>query len=129
MTCNQCDSQTVRFEVPESLRTYAPSGGAHAALCTHCLRTQAAADGPADPSFDSVHDSVPGGEGGVALALALGLLGSLALNRAAITALCEYAERHGVDVLLALDRIAEVSDVDPHFDVARRRTQLAQLLS
>jgi hypothetical protein len=129
MTCTECGSPTVSFEVPESVREYAPSEGRYAAVCSRCLHTQPATDEAGPPAFDRVDAAIPDGEGAVAFVLAVGLLDSLALNRAAITALCEHAERHGVDVLLTLDRLASADGVEPQFDLDRRRTQLAQLLA
>ncbi|MFB6123419.1 MAG: DUF6276 family protein [Haloferacaceae archaeon] len=128
MSCPECDGRTVAFSVPSDLREYAPEESAHAAVCTVCLRTYPSEAGDANPSFDAVLDGFPSGDAGVALALALGLLGSLALNRAAIVSLCERAEREGADVLLTLDRLAVAGSVDPHFDVDRRRPQLADTL-
>jgi len=69
-----------------------------------------------------------GGTIRAALALALGLLDSLALRRDAIDDCCSYAERAGADVLLTLDRLAGADGLDPHFDIERRRHQLAELL-
>ena len=128
MTCPDCGGATVAFGVPERLREYAPDRGAHAAICATCLRTYHAGDGASPPEFSAIGDYVPDGDGGVALALALGLLDSLALNRRVLADLCEEAEAAGVDVLLTLDRLADDAEIEPHFDIDRRRTQLAQML-
>ena len=128
MTCPDCGGPTVAFAVPERLRGYAPDEGAHATICATCFRIYPASDASAAPDFASIDDRFPEGEGGVATALALGLLGSLALNRRAIADLCEEAEAAGVDVLLTLDRLAEADGIEPHFDIDRRRPQLAQML-
>jgi hypothetical protein len=128
MPCPACGGDAVAFAVPADLRAYAPGSGAYAALCATCLRTRAADDAPSDPTFAAVHDSFPSGEAGAALALALGLLDSLALRRDAIDDCCSYAERAGADVLLTLDRLATADELDPHVDVERRRHQLAELL-
>jgi hypothetical protein len=128
MTCPECGGTTVEFAVPERLRDHAPEGGAHAAICATCLQVYPAADGSSPPDFAPLGDFFPGGDGGVALALATGLLGSLALNRREIVDLCEIAEVEGADVLLTLDRLAEADGIEPHFDLDRRRPQLAQLL-
>jgi len=139
--CPDCGGRLVSFAVPPDLREYAPDGGGRAAICARCLRTRPAEGGQEgsgsgigpdpdpdpDPDFAAVDDAFPGGTAGVALALACGRLGSLALDRAAIVALCERAEAEGADVLLALDRLA-AGDVDPAFDLDRRRRQLADLL-
>ena len=127
-SCPNCGGDAIAFTVPADLRAYAPDSGAHAALCSTCLRTHAAGDGPADPTFAAVHESFPDGEAGAALALALGLLDSLALRRDAIDDCCSYAERAGADVLLTLDRLATADGLEPHFDIERRRHQLAELL-
>lgn len=128
MTCTACGSPTVAFVVPAVLRAYAPGDGSVATVCTSCLRTAAATEGDVDPDFSRVSDAFPSGEAGVALALAVGKLGSLALERAAIVELCAHAERSGTDVLLALDRLADDPDLDPYVDLRRRRAQLAQFL-
>jgi len=131
MTCPACGGPTIAFAVPAALRDHAPEGRAYATLCSHCLRTHPADEGPADPTFDAVHESFPSGEAGAALALALGLLDSLALRRDDIDDCCSYAERAGADVLLTLDRLAvaaEADDLDPHADIERRRHQLAEML-
>jgi len=125
MDCVTCERPTVAFEVPPSLRDYAPEEASAVRLCTRCLRTTPADEGSPDPSFDAVLDGFPDGEAGVALALALGRLDSLALNREAVVDLCDRAERDGVDVYLTLDRLDAAGAVEPHFDLGRRREQLA----
>lgn len=126
MTCSACGGRTVAFAVPAELRAHAP--GASATICTHCLRTHPTDEAPADPAFDAIIPEFPSGDAGAALALALGLLDSLALRRAAIDDCCSYAERAGADVLLTLDRLVEADDVEPHVDISRRRHQLAEML-
>jgi len=128
MACSACGGRTIAFPVPAALREYAPESGAHTTLCASCLRTAPADEGPSDPTFEAVHESFPSGDAGAALALALGHLDSLALRRDAIDDCCSYAERAGADVLLTLDRLAGESDLEPQFDVERRRHQLAELL-
>jgi hypothetical protein len=128
MDCPECGGSTVAFVVPAVLRAHAPGDGSVAAICTTCLRTYPTEEGAIDPEFAAIASSFPDGEAGVALALALGKLDSLALEREAIVELCEHAERAGADVLLTLDRLATEPSIDPHFDIDRRRTQLAQLL-
>lgn len=126
-TCSICDESLVRARVPTDLREYvddAPSVG----LCPVCLRTTAVADAPESDEFDAVADYFPRGDGGVAVALALGMLDSLALNRPAVQSLVERAEREGADILLTLDRLAGDDSLDPHFDVERRRAQIEQFL-
>ncbi|WP_101295294.1 DUF6276 family protein [Halegenticoccus soli] len=128
MNCPHCGVETVSFAVPERLRAHAPEESAAAALCPDCLRVYPAEEAASDPDFARVGDFFPRGEAGAAMALLLGLLDSLALNRAAIEALSARTESAGDDPLLTLDRLAEAGDVDPHFDLDRRRTQLEQLL-
>lgn len=127
MPCPACDEPVLAFEVPEPLREYAPADVT--AICTVCLRTTSAdaagAVQEAEPDFSAVSDSFPTGRAGVAFALVLGKLDSLALERAAIEALCEEAERAGADVRLALDRLAHEETLAPHFDLPRRTQQLA----
>jgi hypothetical protein len=124
--CPDCGADAVAFAVPERLDGYAE--GSETALCTRCLRTFVVDDAPETPDFEAVIDEFPAGDAGVAVALALGKLGSLALNRADIVALCEFAEREGADVLLTLDRLAAAGSVQPHFDIDRRRPQLRNFL-
>jgi len=128
MPCPACGGDLVAFAVPADLREHAPESSAHATLCSRCLRVHPADEGPANPTFDAVHESFPSGEAGAAFALALGLLDSLALRRDAIDDCCAYAERAGADVLLTLDRLADADGLDPHFDIERRRHQLAEML-
>lgn len=129
MACPDCGAPVVAFTVPESLREYAPADDA--VLCTRCLRTAPATDdqpepaAPDDADFAAVDETFPSGRAGVAFALAVGKLGSLALERSAIEALCETAEREGADVWLALDRLSRVERLEPHFDIARRTEQLS----
>lgn len=136
------DAEPVRFAVPEDLRAYAPDGAAVAAVDPRTLAvaavapTDATADGPTpdgasldDPPFDRVHPAFPTGRAGVATALLLRSLESLALRREAAVALVDAAEAAGGDPLLALDRLADDPDLDPVVDLARRRRQLAEFLS
>ncbi|MFB6219869.1 MAG: DUF6276 family protein [Halolamina sp.] len=122
MSCPECGAPAVAFTVPESLREHAPAD--RTGICSRCLETFPVSDA-ADADFSAVHESFPSGRAGVAFALALGKLGSLALERAAIEELCETAEREGADVRLALDRLSRADNLEPHFDIARRTEQLA----
>lgn len=128
MTCPVCGGGRVAFAVPAPLRQHAPESAGHAAVCTSCLRIHAAGRAPSAPAFERIHPAFPSGEAGAALALALGLLDSLALRRDAIDDCCAYAERAGADVLLTLDRLADAEGLDPQFDVERRRHQLTEML-
>lgn len=128
MECPDCGSNTVTFAVPEDLREHAPEENDFAALCASCLRVHRADDGEKSPDFDAVGEFFPDEHGGVALALLLGKLDSLALNRSAIEDLSEQAEGYGADVLLTLDRLDTAGSVQPYFDLDRRRAQVSQLL-
>ncbi|MFB6167631.1 MAG: DUF6276 family protein [Haloferacaceae archaeon] len=129
MPCATCDAPTVAFRVPDAVAAHAPDGPA-AAVCTTCLRLAPADPDEADPepTFDRLLADFPAGEGGAALALAVGLLDTLALNRAAVVDCCEFAEAAGVDVLLTLDRLDRAGRVEPHYDLSRRSRQLADFL-
>ncbi|WP_343161206.1 DUF6276 family protein [Halogeometricum sp. CBA1124] len=79
--------------------------------------------------FSAVSDAFPSGRGGVALALLVGKLDSLALHRAAVETLADEAERAGADPFLTLDRLGGDDGVDPQFDFERRRLQFESLVS
>jgi hypothetical protein len=133
MPCPACDGDRVAFAVPETLRQYAPDESARAALCTTCLRVETIDGDGTEPAPPAAVDwePLPPGEAGVATALLLGLLDSLALRRADVTALVDRAEAAGGDPLLALDRLVDrtaAGTVDPHVDLARRAAQLRSLL-
>lgn len=140
MTCPRCGSSTVAFVVPDEIREHAPAR--ETAICTRCLSTYAAAEvdsdsdeavdvGPGEeggrrtPDLAAVDPAFPGGEAGVALAVACGLLESFALNRASIEALVAYAEREGADAILFFDRL---DAGDAAFDLERRRAALLDTL-
>jgi len=128
--CAVCDRPLVRVDVPSNIREYAPGNAATLGSCPRCLRTYPVSD---DDGTDSgragdLPDPIPDGEGGVALLLALGLLDSLATNRATIQSLVEHAEASGADVFLTLDRLAADESVEAHVDLERRRRQLVSLL-
>lgn len=128
MDCPHCDVDTAVFAVPASLRAYAPSAADTASLCPRCLRVSAAEGPVADERpFDTVGPFFPEGEGGVATALLVGHLDSLALNRSAIVTLGAHAERAGVDLFLVVSRLA-ASTSDAHLDLDRRLVQLEQIL-
>jgi hypothetical protein len=119
----------VTFEVPERFREHAPAGAARAALCPECLALEATDNAATDPQFHQISSTFPTDEtAAVPLALAVGLLDSLALNRGAIEELLEAVERQGTDPMLVLDRLQTQGGVEPEFDLARRRHQLEQLM-
>lgn len=130
MTCPECGSEQLVVAVPSDLRECLPDKTEYVAICTHCLAFVPAESSRAmpDPDFGTISDAFPSGDAGVAMALAVGLLDSLALYRSEISALLERVEHGGSDPLLVLDRLAEDSVVEPHFDLDRRRTQVEQLL-
>lgn len=129
MDCPDCQVPMVIFEVPERYREHAPSASATAALCPECLALAEADEPPGDAGFDRVSSAFPSDEAAaVPMALAVGLLESLALNRAAIEALLDDVVAAGADPLLVLDRLHAQGGVDPAVDLERRRHQLEQLL-
>lgn len=130
MECPNCGARPVVFDVPATYRTHLPEASDRAALCPECLTLTAPGDGTADPDprFDRISSAFPTDEAAVPLAIAIGLLDSLALNRNALEALIPAAEAAGADPLLLLDRLNVQGGVDPNFDIDRRRHQLEQLL-
>lgn len=121
----------VRFPVADDLRQHLPEDSPGAAICPSCLVLEPDAEPPADPPNFSVAVADPfpdDPEAGVAMAIAIGLLTSLALYRSDIDALFERVEAAGTDPLLALDRLATAGSIDSHVDLQGRRQQLEQLL-
>ena len=128
MPCS-CPVDSIPFAIPESLRDCAPESAPGASICPTCLTVEPSAEPPSgEPDFSRISDAFPGGDGGVALALTLGLLESLALNRREIERALEAAERAGVDPLLAIDRLIDDPGVEPAIDLERRRDKLESLL-
>lgn len=143
MTCPNCDSQLVSFDVPPELREYVPDTQPSLAICSQCLSlhpTDQDSDSNPDPEtrtetetdyapdFGRISGSFPTDEAAVPMALVLGLLESLALHRTEIESLLERVEQSGVDPLLVIDRLARQGSVHPQWDVNRRRHQLEQFL-
>lgn len=131
MSCPDCDTPLVPFVVPPELREYAPTTSESLAICSQCLSLIPTPTAPDDENadFSPISDSFPTGEAGVSMALALGLLESLALNRTEIEQLLERVERAGADPLLLLDRLDRQGNIQPRWDIARRRHQLEQFLN
>jgi hypothetical protein len=127
MSCPDCGGEEAVFAVPEPLESFAPEGTVTIGLCADCLRVHPSNGRVTEGDARPLADIFPDGEGGAAAALMVGFLDSLALNREAIVDCAEYAERHGVDVHLILDRL-EQTVPDPHFDVGRRHSQLETFL-
>lgn len=126
MNCPACNARVVAFAVPTELREHLPGEATHAALCTQCLRLHRAEEETG--TFADVDESFPTGEAGVAMAIAIGLLDSLALHRRSIAVLFERVETDGVDPFLVLDRIAAAETTDSAVDLDSRRRQVEQLL-
>lgn len=136
MDCPDCDAPLVSFVVPSDLDEYAPTTTETLAICTQCLTlhpptsaTTVETDAEESPDFSRISDSFPTGEAAVPMAIALGLLESLALNRSEIEQLLEHAERAGADPLLLLEQLDRQGSVMPRWDIDRRRHQLEQFLS
>lgn len=121
----------VAFVVPEAYRAHSPDGASAVALCPSCL-TLAPAQGdappPDDADFSRVLEGFPRGDAGAAMALAVGLLvGSLVLNRDAVTALFDVVSDAGGDPWLVLERLQAAGTVQPDADLGKLRRQLDQL--
>jgi hypothetical protein len=121
----------VRFPVAAEFRQHLPEESPGAAICPSCLVLEPDAEPPAEPPDFSVAVAGPfpdDPEAGVAMAISIGLLTSLALYRSDIDALFERIEEAGTDPLLALDRLATTGSIDSHVDLQGRKQQLEQLL-
>lgn len=132
MECPHCTVSMIRFAVPDELRDHvgreseSAGDGGGMAICSRCLRLQPAEPDPA-PDWSAIDEAFPTDDAAVPMALALGLLDSLALNRGAVEALLDRVERAGTDPFLLLDRLA-AGEVEPEYGLARRRHQLEELL-
>jgi|AntDeeMetagen134_2_1112570.scaffolds.fasta_scaffold01919_1 hypothetical protein len=126
MDCPDCDNETVAFVVPDDLHEYVPGDETAVALCSHCLALHPVPEGDTASAadFDRVSAVFPTNAAAVPMALAVGLLESLAVYRSEIEALLGRVERAGTDPLLVLDRLAADPDLDPQVDLPRRRQQL-----
>ena len=130
MACQSCGGETVAVPVPEDIRGYLPGDAPAVAVCRDCLAMAATDETPDDvPDLTDLDDAVPSNaDAAVPLVLLVGLLDSLALHRAEITALLERVERAGTDPLLVVDRLDDSYGARAHVDLGRRRHQLEQLL-
>lgn len=130
MDCPRCGGLLLAFDVPSDTQSLLPGDQPGAAICSQCLHLLPVEDPPADlPDFGAIDDAFPTHpEAAIPMALALGLLSSLAVNRQEIATLLEAVERAGVDPLLVVDRLATSEAVDTPIDLAGRRRQLEQLL-
>lgn len=131
MACS-CDLDPIAFTIPDSLREHAPEPTDAMAICPQCLALTVVDAEPApsasDVDFSRINEAFPSAEIGIAMALAIGQLDSIAMNRPAIEALVGFVSDHGTDPWLVLERLARAGSVDPDFDLDRRRRQLDQLL-
>ena len=125
--CPRCDAELLAFRIPDTLHDHAPEGDHQAAICSRCLAMFEADDAPSEPAFDRISEEFPSGDAGVAMALGVGYLNSLALHRSDIDALFEYVEREGSDPLMLLDRLSTQGSLQPAVDLQRRRHQVEQL--
>jgi len=130
MSCTHCGGELLAVPVLPDLRECLPDGTAGVGLCRNCLAMAPVDDPPESvPDLVALDDAFPSNpDAAVPLAVLVGLLDSLALNRQEITALLEQVERAGTDPLLAVDRLAHSYGDAAHVDLARRRQQLEQLL-
>jgi len=130
MQCSECRGDLTAFTVPSELREYAP--GEAASICTQCLTVGAAspenAQAASEVRFEDVVESFPNGVAGVRMALAVGLLSSLALNRSKIETLVEELAAEGVDAMLVLEDLEGDGGLQPRVAIGRRRHQLEQLM-
>jgi len=132
MTCSECNRATTAFAIPEHLREYVPENASAAAICPSCLTLQPPIEGeptPEDPDLTAIHESFPRDpEAAIPMALIVGLLDSLALNRRKIEDLMEIVEAEGVDPMLVLEDLATDSSLNPTIDLPGRKRQLEQLI-
>jgi hypothetical protein len=64
----------------------------------------------------------------MSLAIAIGLLDSLALNRGSIETLFRRVAEAGADPFLALDRLSTSGSIQPRIDLVARKQQIEQLM-
>lgn len=130
MQCSECRGEVIAFSVPEEYGEYAP--GEAATICTQCLAVRAAspenAQAASEVSFDEIVESFPSGTAGVRMALVVGLLSSLALNRSKIEALVEELASDGIDAMLVLEHLESAPGLQSQVAIGRRRHQLEQLM-
>lgn len=130
--CSVCDGPTIAHTLPEALQGHLEDDPDIVSMCEQCLRVAAAGCRSVDPTWDPAETSgvLPADpDAAIGLGVLVTLLESLAINRSGIEAVVGYLEEeHGVDPLLALDRIATAPLLKPNIDVRGRRDQLAQML-
>jgi hypothetical protein len=119
--CPRCEAQLERIDVPPaaaSLFSSSTAGG-----CPVCLTVVDAGVGD-----DSAASSVLGSVDPAAAAAVWSVirdLPQLAMSHDRLDRALALAEEQGVDVFLHLERLAADPAVDAHFDIDRRRRQLA----
>ncbi|WP_257301006.1 DUF6276 family protein [Haloarchaeobius sp. FL176] len=129
MQCSNCRSDTVAFAVPDDVSEYAPGNGSAAAICTSCLNVFAVESPDEDADLSEVSEAFEvDEEAAVEMALVVGLLSSLALNRSKIETLLEHVEDRGVDPMLVLEELQADASLQPAVAIGRRRSQLEQLM-
>lgn len=132
-TCPECSGPTVIRSVPTGVRGLLADDPETVRVCEVCLLAQPAPGAALTPGWDpaAVNGALPTDpDAAIALSFLVTFLSSLALHRAEIEETVVYLEEaHGVDPLLALDRLKTTPQLQPAIDLSRRREQLAQLLS
>jgi len=130
MGCPHCGGEVLPFPIPDAVGEYLPDDRPAATLCSNCLAVAPADEAPEEyPDFTRVSDAFPADDGtGAVFACLLALLDRLVVHREEAERVAGEAERRGVDVLLALDRLADDGSLDPQLDLGRRRRQLEQLI-
>ena len=130
MDCPDCGAEALAFAVPEECREAVSGDEPGVAICTRCLALHPVADPPeAAPDFQRVSEAMPADpEAALPMAIAVGLLRNLALNRSEIGDLLDQVERAGSDPMLVLDRLAADETLETDLDLRGRRRQLEQLL-
>lgn len=126
--CPRCEGSRFTVDVPADLPT--DTDGPALDCCPQCLSVAPGDPAVVDPEppFETVVRRFPTGTDGVALFVLLDSLESLALNRSDIEGLVDRLESNGVDLFLILDRLVADPDIEPAYDLARRRDQLEALL-
>jgi len=130
MTCPRCDAETVVVGVPEAYADHLPEGESAIAVCQRCLTVTPQADPPAtDGDLQSASEAFPADpDAAIPMALAVGLMDSLAHHRRSIERLFEGVAEAGSDPMLTLERLAEDRELEPAVDLGARHRQLEQLL-
>ena len=126
--CPRCEEPRFTVDVPAELTAYTDAAALD--CCPHCLTVAPSDPAAVDPNppFETVIRRFPTGTEGVALFVLLDMLDSLALNRGEIESLVDWLESNGVDLFLTVDRLVADPDIEPPYDLERRRDQLEELL-